>query len=164
MNFRVSQQLAKKLKLPRLQSAPLDPNPFADWSAHLFTADRTQFILVTNTASLYSTVFYGKGITNDGQFLDRALSAIREYMVDDGHEFIYRRFIAPASETVRFASALNRSVIGSMNDLVYHAQVWLTEGDLSPFDASYKLNDMPMSALDYRNPREAFASLDLVTP
>ena len=113
---------------------------------------------MTNTSSLYSTVFYGRELAN--QFLNRALRAIREFMVDDGLEFIFQRLVAPATQTVRFASALNRSATGSMNDLIYHAQMWLTEGDLSPFDASFKLNEMPMSALGYRNPRDAFKSLD----
>jgi hypothetical protein len=160
MIIRVSQKLAKKLKLSAPRPVPLDPNPFADWSAHLFTADRTQYLILTNTPSLYSTVFYARGITHDSSFLDRALSALREFMVEDGQEFTYRLLIAPASESVRFAAALNRSVTGSMNDLIYHAQMWLTEGDLSPFDASFKLNEMPMSALSYRNPRESFKSLD----
>ncbi len=161
MIFRVSKKLAAKLKIPLPRPALQESNPFADWSAHLFTADRTQYIIVTNSPSLYSTVFYARGITDDGQFLDRALSAIREFMVDDGQEFIYQRLIAPATKTVRFASALNRSVTGSMNDLIYHSQMWLTEGDLSPFDVSYKINDMPMSALDHRKPRNAFKTLDL---
>ena len=80
-------------------------------------------------------------------------------MVDDGQEFIYSRFIAPSSSSVRFASALNRSVTGSMNDLVDEAQMRLTEYDLSPFDTSFNLNEMPMSFLDYLNPREAFKVL-----
>jgi hypothetical protein len=38
MIFRLSQKLATKLKLPLTVCARPDPNPFADWSAHLFTA------------------------------------------------------------------------------------------------------------------------------
>jgi len=159
MIFRLSHKLAKKLRISSLKPAPADPNPFADWSAHLFTADRAQYVILTNTLSLYSTVIYGRGITDDSQFLDRALSSMREFMVDDGQEFIYRRFITPSSSTVRFAPALNRSVTGSMNDLVDEAQMWLTEGELSPFDTSFKLNEMPMSFLDYRMPRDAFRLL-----
>ncbi len=34
-----------------------------------------------------------------------------------------------------------------MNDIIYRAQVWLTEGGLSPYDTGFKLNDIPMSAL-----------------
>ena len=58
MILRLSQKLAKKLKEGTLTSLPLDENHYADWSAHLFTADRTQYIIVTNTQSLYSVVMY----------------------------------------------------------------------------------------------------------
>jgi hypothetical protein len=161
MIFRVSQKLAKKIEEAPAQSLPLDSNPFVDWSAHLFMADRTQYIILTNTPSLYSAVMYGRGISTDDQFIDRAVDCIREFMVDDGQEFIYRRFVASATGTVRFSKALNRSVTGSMNDLVYHAKMWLTEGDLSPYDTSFRLNEMPMSPLGYQNPREAFKALNV---
>ena len=159
MIFRLSHKLAKKLKVAPPPPAPADPNPFADWSAHLFTADQTQYVILTNTLSLYSTVMHGRGIRDDGQFLEQALSSMREFMVADGQEFIYRRFVAPAAGTVRFASALSRSVTGSMNDLIDEAQMRLTEYDLSPFDTSFNLNEMPMSYLDYKNPRDAFKAL-----
>jgi hypothetical protein len=134
MMFRVSQKLNTKIKVGTLRALRLHESPFADWSAHLFVADRTQYIILSNTKSLYSTVMYGKGITNDSHFIERALSSIREFMEADGQEFVYRRFIAPASESVQFAKALDRSVTGSMNDLIYHATAWLTEGDLSPHE------------------------------
>lgn len=164
MIFRLSQKLAKKLKVGSLKPAPADPNPFADWSGHIFTADRNQYLLLTNTPSLYSTVIYGRGVSNDSQFLDCALSSIREFMVADRQEFIFRRFIAPASGTVRFASALNRSVTGSMNDLVDEAKTRLIEDDLSPFDLSFILNAMPMSYLDYKVSRQAFRALNVEQP
>ena len=161
MIFRLSQKIAKKIKVGPTESPPLDANQYADWSAHLFIADRTQYVILTNTASLYSMVMYGRGIANDNQFIKAALDALHEFMADDGQEFIFRRFIAPSSATVQFSKALNRSVTGSMNDLVYHAQMWLTEGESSPFDASCKLNEMPMSALKYANPREVFKGLQV---
>jgi uncharacterized protein DUF6933 len=165
MIFRLSQKLTTKLKTGSLSALPLHENPFADWSAHLFIADRTQYIILSNTRSLYSTVMHGKGITNDGYFIDHALSSLREFMEDDGQEFIYRRFIAPASASVRFAKALNRSVTGSMKQLVQCATMWLMEGDASPFDVGSRLNDMLLSALGrsksfpYEQPREAFKAL-----
>ncbi len=159
MIFRLSHKLAKKLKTPLPKPASADPNPFADWSAHLFTADRTQYLIVTNSLSLYSTVIYGRGISNDRIFLDRALGSIRELMEADGLEFIYQQYIAPASGRVHFASALNRSVTGSMNDLVKEAQFLLAEDDLSPFDVGFKLNDTPLSYLGYRDSRASFKAL-----
>src|SRR5258708_40161355 len=116
---------------------------------------------MSNTKALYSTLMYGKGITNDSDFIERALSSIREFMEDDGQGAVYERFIAPASATVQFAKALNRSVTGSMNDMTKHAEYWLAEGNLSPRDVGFKLNDILLSALarsesfPYGKPREA---------
>ena len=117
MIFRLSQKLSAKIEEGTLPGLPLDVNPFADWSASLFVADRAQYILLSNTRSLYSTVMYGKGITNDGYFIERALSNIREFMEADGQEFIYHRFIVPATASVRFAKAVDRSVTGSTNGM-----------------------------------------------
>ena len=159
MILRLSQKLNAKAKAGPLQELPVDGNPYADWSCHLFSADRTQYVLLTNTKSLYSCVTFGKGMTNSSVFIERALSSIREFMEYDGQTFVYRRLIAPAFESVTFAKALNRSVTGSMNDLVFHAKAWLIEDELSPFDVGFKLNDIPISALGYANSREAFKSL-----
>ena len=120
MIFRLTQKLSTKIKAGRLSESPLDENPYADWSCHVFTAGRTHYIIVSNTASLYSCVMYGKGITDDSRFTERTLSTIREFMDDDGQAFAYQRFIAPATGTgtVSFAKALNRSVTGSLNELM----------------------------------------------
>lgn len=156
MIFRLSTKLAAKLKVTPSKAQPLDENPFADWSAHIFTADRTQFVIVTNTASLYSTVFYGRGIPSDSHFSERAVSSLREFIEDDGLAIIYKKFVAPASNKVQFSKALNRSVTGSMNNLIVHAKMWLTEGELSSHDTAFKLNDIPFSPFKYRKPREVF--------
>jgi len=73
MIFRLTQKMTKKVGLPPLQAVPLDKNPFIDWTAHLFTAERVQYIIVTNTASLYSLVMYGRGITDDNRFFQETL-------------------------------------------------------------------------------------------
>jgi hypothetical protein len=165
MIFRLSQKLNAKVNAGALAALPLDENPIADWSAHLFVAGRTQYVLLSNTGSLYSAVMYGRGITNDSQFIERALSSLREFMEGEGQEVVYRRFIAPASASVRFARALGRSVTGSMNELIREAAWWLAEGDLSPHDVGVRLNDTLLSALgrggsaSYGKPREAFAEL-----
>lgn len=165
MILRLSHALGSKIKAGKLKPLPLDANPYADWSCHLFTADRTQYILVSNTATLYSCVLYGRGITNDSHLIERALSSLREFMESDGLAFMYHRFIAPSSGTVYFASAFNRSVIGSMNELVRFAVAWLEDEEISPHDLGFKLNDVLLSAIAsskaeaYGKPREAFRRL-----
>ena len=77
MIFRLSQKLNTKIKAGTLGAQSLDENPFADWSAHLFSADRTQYIIICNTRSLYSAVMYAKGITNKNLFITRVLGGLR---------------------------------------------------------------------------------------
>lgn len=164
--FRLAHNLNAKLKAGPLAVHPVSKTqPYADWSARLFLVDRTQYILLSNTKSLYSTVLYGKGIADDRRFIDRALSALREALEDDGQTLVYRRFIAPESVTVRFAGAASRAVTGSMTDLISHAATLLAGGELSPFDVGPRLNDVLLSMLGagrakpYGTPREAFASM-----
>jgi len=159
MIFRLSQKLNAKIKAGTLGAQALDENPFADWSAHVFSAKHTQYVIICNTRSFYSTVMYAKGITNENLFITRVLGGLREFLEDDGQEFIYTHLISPASATVRFAKALDRSVTGSMNDLIYHATMCLIEDEMAPHDVGFKLNKIPFSSLTYTNPRETLKSM-----
>ena len=165
MILRLSQKLNTKIKAGKLSEMPLDENPYADWSCHLFTADRSQYIIMCNTVSMYSCVMYAQGITNDSRFIVRVLDLLREFMEDDGEAETYQQHIAPASGSVQFAKALNRSVIGSINELVMVAEIHLIEGDMAPHDVGFKLNDFLLSAIAgegdhrYGKPKEAFKKL-----
>lgn len=72
MILRLSQKLCTKIEAGSLKAMPLDDNPFADWSANLFVADRTQYILVSNTKSLYSTVLFGIPLNTPHDFCEIA--------------------------------------------------------------------------------------------
>lgn len=164
MIFRLSQKLNARIKGGTLASLPLDENPFADWSAGLFLVGRSPYILVTNTKSLYSTVLPGKGMTGEKCLVERTAHGIREFLEADGHRGVYERSIAPLLGSVRFAKALNRSVIGSMNDLAKMASFYLEAGDLSLIEISSRLKDTPLTGLKHADtthgfPRDVFADM-----
>ena len=160
MIFRLTHKLAKKIGITHLQCLPLNHNPFIDWTAHLFTVERVQYIIVTNTAALYTLIMYGRGITDDNEFIQRTLSCMREFMTYDGCEFLFfRRLITPHTGKIWFSKAADRRVRGSINDLILQANHYLTEGQMSPFDASLQVNETPMSYLGYNKPKEAFRQL-----
>ena len=140
MILRFSQKLGSRLKAGTLKPLPLDEAPVADWTSHLFFFDRTPYILVSNTAALYSTVLSAKGITNDSVFITRLTSTLRDFMEADGLAFAYDRFIMPRTGDIRFASAHSRSVTGSMNELITSAKVLLADEETSPFDLGFQLN------------------------
>jgi hypothetical protein len=161
MIFRLSQKLNAKIKAGPLVELPPDGNPFADWSAHLFAIGRTQYILVSNTKSLYSTVMPAKGINDDSTFIERVLENLREFLADDNQQFAFRQWIAPGSGTIQFAKALNRTITSSMNELILSATAWLEEG-VSPYEVGFRLNTVLLSAIapnkkaKFGVPREAF--------
>ena len=87
-------------------------------------------------------------------------------MEGDGLLPAYMQRIVPATGTVFFAKALNRSVTGNMNEMVAEAKcAGLEDGTVSPFDAGMKLNDLLRSTLTgpdgqpYDKPREAMKRL-----
>jgi hypothetical protein len=147
MIFRISEKLNTKIKAGTLATLPLDENPFADWSAALFQVDRKQHILVTNTKSLYSTLLTGKGITDKSSFVESVLSSILLFLEADGYMGVYDRLIAPVRHPIAFAKSLNRSITGSMNDLIKHATFYLRAADDPLFGVAEKLNETPMSGL-----------------
>ncbi len=165
MIIRLSQKLCTRIKAGKLNEMPLDDNPYADWSANVFVVNRAQYIILSNSASLYSCVMFGKEITNESRFLQRALNCIRELMEDDGHASIYQKFIAPSTATVSFAKALNRSVIGSMNEFVIAATNSIAIDETAPRDLPSYLNDWLLSAIatpqdrHCGRPKEAFKLL-----
>jgi hypothetical protein len=164
MIFRLSEKLNGRIKAGTLATLPLDEDPFADWSAGLFVVGRSPYILLVNTKSLYSTVLPGKGVTDASAFVKRALNGLQEFMEADGLVGVYDRHVAPASASVRFTRALNRSVTGSMNDMTKHAAYWLTAGDGSPLEVASRLNTIPLSALKHNRspyglPRDVFRAL-----
>jgi hypothetical protein len=158
MIVRLGNTLAKKTWETGLFTRPAHTNPLADWSAHLFAVRHVHYILISNTTTLYSMVLFGRGITDGGQLIDRMTWVIREVMDHDGLGQAYEEYVVPETGRVTFAKALNRSVTGSMNDLVFQAKVCLDE-EISPYDVSFLLNELPMSHLKHRKPLEAFRLL-----
>lgn len=139
--LRLSQKLCTRIRAGSLQPMPLDENPFADWSAQLLRMDRTQYVIVSNTKSLYSILFYVTSISNESKSIVRGLGAIREFMEDDGHALACHCFIVPDTGRGSFTKAIDRSVTGSVNELIRSATAWLEDVELSPHELGSKLNE-----------------------
>ena len=165
MIFRLTQALNARVKAGKLEALPLHPNPLLDWSAHMFLVGRKPFVLLSNTASLLSVVIPGHGIASQARFLVFALEAIRQCMESHGGKAVSWTVIPSDGKSVQFAKSLNRSVSGSLNELVQQAELWLAEGEMTLTEVGDRLNDTLLSALaasgshGYGKPREAFRVL-----
>lgn len=161
MIFRLSQKLAKKIRVKQLQpSQPLASNPYTDWSASLFTANRSQYIILTNTPSLYVCIIPGRGVSNHGAFVKQSLEAIRWALEDHDLHETYHRDIIPSAKSIEFAKALDRSTTGSMTEQIKYAQCVFEEDSLEPHRVARKLNKHHiLSQTDYEIPTEYFRSM-----
>jgi len=159
MIIRLTAKLGKKVGFSPIDSCRPDIDPFLDWVGHLFTAQRTQYIILSNTASLYSIIMPGRGVSNEKKLVRQGMSNMEEFMVKDGFEFIFRRQIAPYCRTIILSKVTDKKVLGSIVEMVREAQFWLIERDLSPFEAASKINTTIFSYLRYNHPKEVFAQL-----
>lgn len=164
MLFRLSAKLNTYLKHGRLKDRPLEANPFADWSAHLFLVKREKLILVSNTHSLYSFVMYGHTLPNELRFYERTMNSMRMFMEQDGLEHVYEERIIPNTNMHRYAKALNRSVTGCMRELIYQATYSVGERGIDPIEVGKVLNEFLLSTLktegsSYGCPSDAFRAM-----
>lgn len=146
MLMRLTRELQKKVRVNDLVESPGMDAPFLDWTCRTMRAGRKQYILVSNTASLYSCVFPGGAIRSSKILVERAVEAIRDVTERDGKEDIFDELIAPGRTAARFARTFSRSVTGSMNELEASAAIFLEEG-IDCFQVSRRLNQFLLSAL-----------------
>jgi hypothetical protein len=161
MILRLTAKMAQKIGLDPLPALPYDKgsNPLLDWHAHLFTVQRTHYILVTNTASLYSLVMPGRGITTGRQFAQALSDGLQDFLTGQGHHPNAVMTLLSPDMGATFAKITDRRVLGSMNDLIFQSKIRMGEGQQTPFTASYYLNETPMSYLQYRSPKAVFQEL-----
>ncbi|QJW98533.1 DUF6933 domain-containing protein [Frigoriglobus tundricola] len=162
MVLRLSQKLNARIKGGTLSAAPPHENSLLDWSAQAFAVGRAEYVLLSNTRTLYSVVLAGMGLRDTARLPERALGVIRATLEGTGHGANDRHHPTPAVESVRLAKALDRSVTGSMNELIVHATALLVDGGVSLAEVGVRLNDVLLSALavgsnKYGRPRDAFA-------
>lgn len=150
MIFRITQKLARKIKITPAAALPPHDNPLLDWTANLFMVSRWQCIILTNSASLYSVVFPGKGIPNEQALVEQGMKALDDCFTRDGILGLYDFEMAPATDSVDFCKAGDKSVLASMNQLVFDAKWQLLERGHPLYLVNQRLNRTSMSKLGWR--------------
>jgi hypothetical protein len=159
MIFRVTSRLATKLGVEPVPPLPLSKSFLHDWTAHFFMAGRLQYIILTNTATLYSAVILGRGNTGVSSFIKNALAGIGESLQLDGLDSLFRPLMAEPLENRTFCRASDRRVLGSVNDLIFGAKVYIIEARLPLPEVSRRLNRTPMKLLKYGVPYDEMSRL-----
>lgn len=74
---------------------------------------------------------------------------------------IFEKIIAPNSARITLSKTINKSVLGSINDMVNMSKFVVESEDMSPFDLSDFLNNTPFKFINYQSPLAAFKSMKL---
>ena len=161
MILRLTAKLAQKIGLDSLPALPYDKGgrPLLDWHAHLFTVQRVQYILATNTASLYSLVMPGRGITRGRQLVQALRGGLQTFLAGKGQQPNALMDLLVPERDASFAKITDRRILGSMNDLIFQSKIRLGEGGQALFTVSHYLNETPMSYLKYRSPKDLFQEM-----
>lgn len=162
MILRLPQTLNARLGGGPLAVSASHANPLLDWSVRAFAAGNKKYVLLSNTRSLYSAALDGVAGETRTLLAERVAGVVG--VILDGAGQLAAVGSDLALDSVRFAKTLDRSVTGSMNELVAYAEMLLAGGDLSVPEVGVRLNDLLLSALartgeKYGTPRAAFAAL-----
>ena len=163
MIIRLSKKLSEKIKEPDLPVVPPADNPYLDWHSHIFRHRRNQYIMVTNSKSMFSIFMHGAGITDFNKFYGRMSDVLKDTLHEIGAGLIYERIIAPHFASIRLAKAQDKKIIGSMNEHIFYAKDTLDMLDMNPYDLGFKVNEYILSIIKYASPKEAFLGMNAET-
>jgi len=161
MIIHFTKKLREKLHLTEVSTTSVAAGAHLRWYANLFRADGVQYLLTTNAVSLYSVVMFGRGITDSDLYLKQFLTTLRDQLEANNMQMIYKSCIAPHTGTITLAKTEDRSVLGSMNDMVNQCKCVVELGKTDPWVLTEGINSTPFGAIGYRYPSETFTQLPL---
>ena len=152
-----TKKLAKRLPFEFIEDPAQSSNKLGSWSANSFNIGRFPMILFTNDRTLMSVVIpFKEASTFHNRFLESLEVLLHSIALSS-------REIGPElaeMTTVQLTTRINRSILGSMNDFVFHARATLYHRpNLTLEELSFQLSGIPCSPLKYGFPREAALSL-----
>lgn len=129
------------------------------WYANVFTFDRRQYLLFSESTTLVSILLPGRGITTPEACFETFHREILLYFDYRGWGLVTRRFIQSDGKKVSFRKTTNRRVLGSMIDLKWQAQWTMEQRSSSMIEVNDEMNRNPMSYLKMDSPEERIKKL-----
>lgn len=139
-------------RLPTVSSTPLqEDSPLGSWNAHIYTIDRRQCVMFCHDLTRYILFLPGlrkQHFAVSGNKWFRALYFDTLQVL--GCPALYIKQVELSLGPIRFDSATDRSVQGSMRVARQDLDAWLMQisnvMDIDPLDLSCRLNHRPVTA------------------
>jgi hypothetical protein len=143
-------------KFPIRPVAEVECDPFFRWHANLFVIQKRKCIILMNDLTRYSLVLYGVKKTTAGNFGETFQDILyRNWLFEGIAKERIDQYIASGGELI-FAPTYNRSILGSMNDMIYmtgyRMEDYLPTEEMNILELNKINNGTPMLMLEESYP------------
>ena len=159
LTLRPTKKLAKQLGLRIPSAPPVVKSRVADWCVHIFPIGQEPWLIFCNTASLYPVFAKGLGVTDDETLIRRAVGMVLLVLRENGYSPQAKIIERDLTLGVQWAPIPDRSVLGSVSEMIWLADPHFDDANLTPAILSQRLGTTPMSTLGMKNLARAFTTL-----
>jgi hypothetical protein len=163
--IRCTGKLQKEMGLKKSDLCEVIPkfSYLGPWHANLIYIDRKKCVVFVNDKTLFNFI-----ATDVSRVQIRELSTLFRGLLqcvlsDGGFDPAVKEKIMAEYDVVAYAKTNNRSVLGSMNDLIFHYKLHIQNaGGVHSYAVPgiiRQLNRMPMQATSYKFPIEAMRAM-----
>jgi len=151
--FRGTQKLLKEVRLRKEELGNPGEGFMGSWFVNVFRLQRRKSVLITNDRTLYSVLLWGLRRPDFDDLDSRFIAGLASNLKRDGFDTGLIASIGMTCHPIRWAATNNRSVLGSMNDMISCSKYMVAlqrqdiESELAYLNC--ELNRTPMSALKY---------------
>ena len=146
MDIVCTRKIADQIRLTRLAKWT-SANSLSCWYGNLFRAPRRAFVAAMESTTLVTVLFPAQGLTNAQSLADALCSTIAAYFAHRGWTALLGRAIAFDDQPLKFWAATDRTMIGSIVEMVRLASWDLEELTDDLTKVMDRTNDAPMSPI-----------------
>ena len=124
-----------------------------NWTVNLFNQERRKNVIFLNDKTLYSFVLTGARKEHYANLSEIFCRGLNQLLKIDGFTESQISYLTAGLDDIRFTKTQSKSVLGSLNDLVWHYQFHISDqGGLQFADVGeiiHRLNRMPQNNLEW---------------
>ena len=117
------------------------------------------WLIFCNTASLYPVFAKGLGVTDDETLIRRTVGMVLLVLRENGYSSQAKAIEQELTLGVQWAPIPDRSVLSSISEMIWLADAWFDDANLTPAILSQRLGKTPMTTLGMNDPARAFTTL-----
>jgi len=163
--IRCTKKLRKEMGLKKVELAESEPkfSFLGSWHANLLHIDRKKCVLFVNDKTLFNFLVPDVSRSQIRKLYSLFKGYLECVLSEEDFSKAVKTRIMEEYQEIEYSNTNSKSVLGSMNDLVFHYKYHiLSEGGVHSSalpSIIKKLNHMPMGALEYTFPIEALKAM-----